>query len=66
MLFLQYPCPGNWKFPVLNPPHPPAPLFVCFSGIAQCNFIAVVAFIPVLAIVFHDFKSIGITQSNIT
>ena len=45
-----------WKFHVLNPP--PPFLFVCFSGIAQYNLIAVEAFIPVSAVAFHDFKNV--------
>ena len=54
MIFLQYPtlevsCP--------QPPPPPF-LFVCFSGIAQYNLIAVEAFIPVSAVAFHDFKNV--------
>ena len=43
-------CELPWKFLEIT--------FVCFSIIAQCNLIAVAAFIPVSTVAFHDFKSL--------
>ena len=50
--------PGSFMSSTPPPPLPPPFLFVCFSGIAQYNLIAVEAFIPVSAVAFHDFKNV--------